>query len=583
MRRPPLGRLGAFLIAFILGLTVILGRLAFLQVRDQGQYTALGEEQRVRTLALPAPRGAILDRTGRDLALSVDAKAVFADMRYVTDPSLVAVRLAPLLEVRPTELQREMLGADGFVYLARQVDRDVAQQIGDLNLPGIFFLDESARSYPSGEFGAPQVLGYMNVDGEGIAGLESQYDDVLTGIPGERDVEVDTRGHAIPQGVHVTTPAQPGSDIVTTLDAELQYQAQVALRHAVKTEHAKGGMLIAMDPRTGEVLTMASYPAFDPNNTDQISSLIEEHPDRLANAPAQATFEPGSVNKVITMSAAIEEGAVGMRDVFHVGDSIQTPDPQYVVHDSHPHATERMYVGDIMTQSSNVGTIEVALKLGESRLGTYLSRFGYGRPTGVGFPYESSGIMPHVWNADEWSSVSIYNVPIGHGVAVTPLQMTSVYATVANGGVWVQPSLVKGTVDSAGTFHEAPAPEERRVISEATADTVSGMLANVVESDEGTGTLARIPGYWVAGKTGTAAKPRTDGKPGYTNRYVASFIGFLPAGDPKIVIAAILDEPDSEYGGLASAPLFERFGRFAIARLRIPAGPRPDRPPLVHK
>lgn len=582
MKRPPLGRLGAFLVAFVLGLTLILGRLAFLQVRDQGQYTALGQDQRVRTLPIPAPRGAILDRNGRDLALSVDTKDVYADPAYVTDPALAGVRLATLLGMRPAELTRTLSSDAPFVYVARHVDRATADQIAALQLPGIGFLDSSARSYPSGEYGAPQVLGYVDIDGKGIAGLESYYDDLLTGIPGERHVEVDTHGVAIPQGVNDTTPAKPGIDVVTTIDSQLQYQAQVALRNAVKTEHAKSGMLVAMDPHTGQVLAMASYPWFDPNNPLAVSRLAQDHPDRLANPVVQATYEPGSVNKVITMSAAIEEGVIGLRDVHHVPDSIQAPD-DYVIHDAESHPTERMYPGDIITRSSNVGTIQIALQLGKDKLATYLGKYGFGTPTGVGFPYESSGIVPHVWDANEWSGVSIYNIPIGHGVAVTPLQMATVYATVANDGVWVEPSLMKGTSDATGTFTPATPPVQRRVISKSTADTVTGMLANVVASDEGTGNLAQIPGYWVAGKTGTAQKPRTDGKPGYTNRYVASFIGFLPAGDPKIVVAAILDEPASEFGGLASAPLFQRFGRFAIARMRIPTAPKPDLPPLVKK
>jgi len=283
-------------------------------------------------------------------------------------------------------------------------------------------------------------------------------------------------------------------------------------------------------------------------------------------------YEPGSVNKVITAAAVIEEDKVSLDQVFRVQDQLTVYD--YTIHDAEPHAVERMKLGDIITHSSNVGTILVARQLGSDLMAEYLAKFGYGQETGIGLPGESAGLLPSLYL---WSGVSMANLPIGQGVSVTPLQMVNVYATIANGGVWTQPSLVRGTMGPDGVFNPAPPPETRRVVSEETAKTVTSMLAHVVTS--GTGTAAQIPEYWVAGKTGTGMVPNPDGS-GYINKYVASFIGFLPASDPRIVIGVVIDEPSTQiYGGLVAAPVFKQLGMEAIARLKIPAGKRPDFPP----
>ncbi len=576
MREPSLGRLGALLIVFAIGLVAVTVRLGYLQVVDRGRYESKAMQQRVRTVPLPAVRGAILDRNERDLALSLDAKAIYADQRFIPDPMAAAVRMSGPLGIKPMELAQTLKGEASFVYVARQVDREVAEQIAAMNIPGIGFLEESKRHYPAGDMGAPQVIGFVGIDGQGLAGLELQYEGILAGTPGERQEEIDPAGHQIPQGIQVVTPPMPGQDIISTIDAPLQYRAQLALAETVKRERADGGTLIAMDPETGDILAMASDPWFDPNELDRAKEV------ELSNPAVQALFEPGSVNKVITAAAAVEEHAVGLTEKFRVYDSISKDfgdGNPITVHDSHPHAPETMTLGDIITESSNVGTIMIGGELGEDEMATYLSKFGFGRDTGIDFPYESGGILPEPY---QWSGATMLNIPIGQGVSVTPLQMASVYATVANDGVWVQPRLVRATRDADGTVHPMPGSPTRRVISKETADIVTGMLANVVSSSRGTGTEAAIEGYWVAGKTGTAQKPREDGG-GYSHRYMASFIGFLPADDPQIVIAVILDEPAQQYGGLAAAPLFQQFGKEAIARLRIPAGGRPDLPPTAQR
>jgi cell division protein FtsI (penicillin-binding protein 3) len=320
-----------------------------------------------------------------------------------------------------------------------------------------------------------------------------------------------------------------------------------------------------MDPTTGDIYAMASYPWFDPNH------FAQTNPDRWRNRAVTDAFEPGSVNKIITAAAAIESGAVSTTERFRVPQSMQVD--QYTIHDSHPHPVETMTLGDIIAESSNIGIAKVAGVIGKPTLASFLNRFGYGRPTGLGFPGESGGIIPAL---ADWSAASLATIAYGQGISVTPLQMASVYATIANGGVWVQPRLVSGTVNDAGTFTPTPRSPTRRVISRRTASILTQMLAYVVA--DGTGVNAEIPGYQVAGKTGTALVPSPNGGY-YTNRYIASFVGFVPAGAPRVVVAAIVDEPTTVYGGIASAPLFQRIARYTIQRLGIPTAPTVPLPP----
>jgi cell division protein FtsI (penicillin-binding protein 3) len=570
VNRPPLGRLGALFVVLVLGFTGIVVRLTFLQIRDRDAYDALAKQQRLRTIDLPAGRGAILDRDGRQLAMSLDAADVYADPSLVTHPNEVARQLAPLLGVPAGDLLTDLHDRSStFVYLARQVDNDVVERIRKLELAGIGFLDVTKRYYPNGPM-APQVLGSVGVDGSGLSGLELEYQDELAGKAGERVLEVDPHNHLIPQGENFDQPPVPGEDVVTTIDREIQYRVQLALADAVRRNQAKGGTVIVMDPHTGDILAMATYPSFDPAHFSDYTSA------RLQNPAIVSVYEPGSVNKVITASAAIQDGVIPLDQQLEVPDYIGidvAECPECIFHDAHSHPVEPMTIADIIAQSSNVGTIKLAQRVGQVRMAQYLAMFGLGQPTGVGFPGEQDGILPSL---PDWTVASMGTIPVGQGVAVTPLQMAAVYAAVANDGVWIQPRLVRGFVDGDGTFHAAPPAETRRVVSEQTAKTVTRILSFAV--DAGTGTRAQIPGFWVAGKTGTAQIPKIHGT-GYSNKYVASFIGFTPAQDPQLVIAAIIDRPVTEYGALAAAPLFKEIGQWAIARLRIAPAARPTLPP----
>jgi cell division protein FtsI (penicillin-binding protein 3) len=565
VRRPPAGRLVALLAAMTLALGGVATRLVVLQVGDHRALAAQGLEQRVHLIDLPAERGAIVDRTGVPLAITLDARDVYVDPRYVTDPIGEAKQIARILDMRPREVERRLRTPDAtFVYLGRQIDEAGADRLEALGLPGVGFLDVPKRHYPAGPL-APQVLGFVGIDATGLAGLEFEYEELLAGTSGTRTVELSADGLPIASGIEIVEPASPGRTLVTTLDREIQYLAQEALHRAVKQNGAKGGTLVVMDARTGDVYAMASYPWFDPNDFELARR------EAIRNRAVTDMFEPGSVNKVVTAAAALESGAVGLREVFEVPWWMKVGG--YTVNDSHPHPVQDMTLGDIVAHSSNIGSAMVAERVGSAELASVLARFGYGSPTGVGFPGEAGGVVPELV---DWTDITRATVSYGQGISMTPLQMAAVYATVANDGMWVQPRLVRGTSGPEGRLEHAPRGESRRVLSEGTASMLTRMLASVVST--GTGGAAEIPGYQVAGKTGTARK-LVDGR--YVRRYMASFVGFLPASDPRVVIVVSIDEPRTVYGGVAAAPVFSEIARHVIQRLAIPAAPPVRLPPFA--
>jgi cell division protein FtsI (penicillin-binding protein 3) len=563
-RRPSKNRPGALLFIMLAGLAVITARLILLQVHDQPELSAMGLEQRIRTSELPAPRGEILDRAGTPLALNVEARDVYANPGLVTDPGSEAVTIARILGLDRAAVLEQLTQDSPFVYLQRGVEEARAVRLEEQALAGIGFLDVPKRSYPDQDL-AGQLLGFVDIDGKGIAGFEQQYDDVLTGTPGERTTEVSAEGLPIATGLATLREPVPGRDIVTTIDRQMQYRVQALLRRAVEENGAKGGTVVVMSPQ-GEVYAMATYPWFDPNDPTTCAT----DPDRCRNRAVTDTFEPGSVNKIITAAAAIETGAVDLHEVFQVPSSMQVG--PFTINDSHEHAVEAMTLGDIISESSNIGAALVANRVGSEALDQYLRSFGFGQRTEIGFPGEAAGVLP-----DAWDEVIRATASYGQGVSVTPLQIADVYATVANGGMWVRPKIVEGYAASDGSVEPAEAGPTRRVIDQDTAALLTRMLAYVVE--DGTGTEAQIPGYQVAGKTGTARKLDEHGV--YVERYMASFAGFLPAGDPRVVISVSLDEPQTVYGGAAAAPLFQGIATYAIGRLGIPPAPPVELPPHV--
>ena len=532
----------------------VAARLVSLQVVSPEDYVARGEAQRLRTVTLPAERGAIFDRNGMELALSVRQQTVWADPRLVSAPRAEAALLAPLLDVDVATLEARLAGDGAFAYLARKVSDDVAARVEALGLDGVALLDESKRFAPAGSLAA-SLVGAVDLDNVGTSGLERQYEDVLVGEPGSLSIERGPDGRTIAGGRQQLEPPDRGDDLVLTIDRSLQFEVERSLGAQIAATGALGGTAVVMDPRSGQILAMANLRA-DPDGGPPAPSK-----DNMA---VTSVFEPGSVNKVITLAAALEEGLFTIDDVLTVPDSLQVSVHRYS--DSSPHPPSRWSLSDILTQSSNVGTIKVAQALGPERIDEYLTRFGLGEPTGLGFPDESNGIM---LGLDEWSGTSIGSIPIGSGVAVNALQMLDAFNVIANGGELVQPSLVRATIGPDGEERPVDAPPSRRVVSEETAAAMRAMLANVVTS--GTGTEAAIEGYTVAGKTGTAKKPDLE-QGGYEQgAYMASFAGFVPAEDPQLSTIVVLDEPRPVfYGGLTAAPVFADISRYALRQLRIP-------------
>jgi cell division protein FtsI (penicillin-binding protein 3) len=557
----PATRLAALLAVVAVAFAAVGVRLVSVQVLSPHRYAAFGRSERVRAVALPAERGVILDRDGNELALSMPQSTVWANPHLVIDPRGEAQTLASVLGLGATELQDKLSKDAGFVYLARKVNDDVAAKVKSLALPGVSLLPEPQRFLPEGDLASP-ILGKVGLDGNGLAGLELQYERILAGHPGRLVVERDPRGADIPGGLRRLEPPARGSDIVLTIDRTLQYEAEHALSDEIVKAKAKGGMALVMDTSTGEVLALANLTG-----------------DGNAPAPAPSNlavtnvYEPGSVNKLITLSTALEEGVVRPEDKFTVGNSIKIADATFSEHESHP--VQQWSVTDIMANSSNVGTIMIGQKVGKDRLDHYLRAFGLGRSTGLGFPGETPGLLLDVAH---WYPTSIGTVPIGQGLAVTAMQMVAAYNAVANGGVYVAPKLVKATVDERGVQHSTPPSAHRRVISPRTAAQVTAMLEEVVRL--GTGTAAAIDGYAVAGKTGTARKPLENARGYKVGAYMASFGGFVPAEHPALTAMVILDEPTPIYGGLVSAPVFKDVVGYALRQFHIPPPP-PSQPAAV--
>jgi cell division protein FtsI (penicillin-binding protein 3) len=558
-------RLVALLVVLGVLFAVVVGRLVMIQGVSPDKYVAVGESQRLRDVVLPAGRGAMFDRNGRDLALTIPQKTVWANPHLVTDPLAAAKALSPVLHVDEAVLGDRLSRDAGFVYLARKVDDKVVDQVEKLHLSGVFFLDEPKRFNPAGDLAAP-LLGVVGTDNEGLSGLELQFEKKLKGTPGELRVERDPYGNEIASGDRSFTPAQPGDDLVLTIDRSLQYETEKALSEEIVKSNSKGGTAVVMDPKTGEVLAMANL------TYDGADSGKAPYPS-INNTAVTNVYEPGSVNKVITIAAALEEGLVEPDTTLSVPDHLRVADHVFSDHDPHP--LKQWTVTDIMATSSNIGTIMIGKQLGKTRLDAYLRKFGLGSKTGLGFPGEPRGLL---LDPKKWSGTSIGTVPIGQGLAVTALQMLDAYNTVANGGVLVTPKLVKATVDGDGTQAPTPASPARRVVSQKTADQVKHMLTEVVKV--GTGTEAAIDGYTVAGKTGTARKPY---KGGYKQgAYLATFAGFVPAENPRLSAIVVLDEPAQMYGGLVSAPVFAKVAQYGLRLFRIPP-PRPQSTPADTK
>jgi cell division protein FtsI (penicillin-binding protein 3) len=553
----------AILAVALIGFGVLLGRIALLQTAEASSYREVGERQRVRITTLPAARGAIFDRNGYELAMSIPQTTIWADPRLIIDPTGTANTLAPVLNLDAAEaaaLAHRLASRSEFTYVARQVDDAVGAQVRSLRLPGISTYAESRRFQPSRDL-ARSLIGSTDPDGKGTAGLELEYDDLLTGDPGELVREKGQDGRTIAAGHHELIPATPGDDLVLTLDRNLQYLTEQLLVRQVQNVQARGGMVVVLDTRTGDVLTMAN--ARRNSETGRVETTS-------ANLAAVDTYEPGSVAKIVTAAGALEEGVATPQSTWMVPARKQFSD--HVFTDAEPHPTEPMTLARIIAKSSNIGTMTVAKELGPTRMERYLRAFGFGDKSALGFPGEARGILKP---ATKWQGTEKYTVAYGQGVAVTAVQLAAAMNTIANNGMYVAPRLVKATIGRDGEEAPAEPSAKHEVLKPAVAQEMNQILREVV--CRGTGKKARIDGYTVAGKTGTAYKARSRGG-GYADaggrkKYYASFAGFVPAEDPRLTILVSIDEPPSSgehYGALVAAPLFVDVAREALRRLQVP-------------
>nr|WP_205860953.1 penicillin-binding protein 2 [Planosporangium flavigriseum] len=561
-------RLASVLILAIF--VVISGRLVELQLIDAKAYAARGLVNRIERVPLPAPRGTIYDRDRNILAHSVEARLVYADPGMVEDPQAAARQLAPLLGKPVSELLPKLVKharEDGtpvrFEYLARGVDVAVGEKVDALKLAGVVVNSDERRDVPGHDLAA-NLIGFTGYDLRGAAGLEFQYDRDLRGVPGERAFEVgggEVKAE-IPGGYRVETPARPGSSLQLTINSDLQFRVYSVLSQQMKKINADFGSAVVLDVKTGEVLAQASYPGYD------AAEPMKAQPKQRLDANTDLVVDPGSVSKVIALGGALQEGVVKTDTAIPVGPAIRKGDTTY--RDTHPFPEgTRLTLPGILAYSSNVGTIRIADQLGPQKLYEYQRKFGLGKATGEGLPGEASGLIQPPEN---WSGSSYGSIPIGMGISTTPLQMAAVYAAIANGGVWVQPHLVKAKVSAEGQVTPAPAPRTQRVLSTQTADALRQMLEAVVTVEDATGRKAAVPGYRVAGKTGTGQFVGPNGK--YVSGEVGSFIGMAPADAPRYVIAVFAHTPKGE-GGTVAAPAFSDMMAFALGQSRVPPSATP--------
>jgi cell division protein FtsI (penicillin-binding protein 3) len=540
--------LGGFLALWMLAL---VARLYHLQIIQYVDLLARAERQQQRTIEIAPKRGTIYDRQMQPLAMSLATDSVFAVPSEIPNPEMVADLLAPVVGLEKGDLLGRFKTFKSFCWVKRKVSTDEASRVRDLNLRGIYFQKEMKRFYPKGELAA-QVLGYVGLDDHGLGGLEYRMNDTIQGTPGRILIAADARR----QSFHSTERAgQPGKNVVLTLDENIQYIAEKALADAAAKWRMASGSVVVQNPRTGEVLAMASYPTFDPNGYGKST------PEARINRAVSGVFEPGSTFKLVTVSAALEEHLTTPEEVINCqGGSMVLAG--HVIHDDHPFGD--LTVRQVVTRSSDVGAIKLGLRLGEDRFYRYIRAFGFGSTANIELPGEERGLLQP---PSRWSGISIGEISMGQEVGVTALQLASAYSAIANGGVLFQPRVVRDVF--LGGSHEPVAPAAgRRVVSRETAERMKEILSGVVE--EGTGTTAQLTGYSVAGKTGTAQKIDSTGTYSKTH-YVPSFVGFAPVQNPAITILVVIDSPvGAYYGREVAAPVFRSIAEQTLGYLNVP-------------
>jgi cell division protein FtsI/penicillin-binding protein 2 len=544
-------RIGFLFSVFLVLLVLAGGRAGWLGLVEAKTLKRAAATQQVSDIVVPARRGSITDRNGVELAVSQPATTIAATPYLVKDPGRTARRLARVLRIPEDDLLRRLVRRDtGFVYLARHVSPQRARRVQRLGLAGLEFIPEFRRDYPR-TWMAAQLLGSVGAEGHGLSGLEYLLDRNLAGHDGERRLVKDALGDPIELRDEVRT--RPGHRVRLTLDANIQDQAETVLAEVGQEWQPKGATAVVMDPRSGALLALANWPQVNANK------LYEAPTYAMTNRATGANYEPGSTFKAITVAGALEDGKVTPDTEFSLPPTIRVADRE--IGESHDRGWVNLTTRGILEQSSNVGAIKIGQLLGAPRFDHWVRRFGFGKRTGVDLPGEEGGILLPL---DKYSGSSMGNLPIGQGLAVTPIQMAAAYSAIANGGILRPPHIV----ESVGG-RRTPEPKGHRVISEVTAASVRRMLEGVL-GPGGTASGAHIDGYVLAGKTGTAEKPDENG--GYSDtKFVASFVGFAPARDPKLLVTVMVDEPSGDiYGGTIAAPAFKEITSFALNYLKIP-------------
>ncbi|TMA97832.1 MAG: PASTA domain-containing protein [Deltaproteobacteria bacterium] len=550
-------RLGVAKILFLAMFLAIAGRAFQLQVLQGERLMRLGERQHLKEWIVLPKRGALFDRAGEPLALSMESQSVYARPHRVQDPEQLSQGLARILNLRAADVKQKLTSDKPFVWIKRQVASPEAEKIQALNPTGIGMFYEPNRYYPQNQL-AGQLIGFVGRDSEGLEGLELKYNDYIRGEAGSSVTERDALGRRVlVQGVEgLRIP--PGSDVHLTLNTSIQHIAEKELEATVLKYRAKSGVAIVMEPFTGEVLALANYPAFDPNNYSKQSA------DQRRNRAVTDSFEPGSTFKTILAAAALEEGVVGKEDLFYC-EMGKYPYAGKVIHDTHPHGW--LSFAKILQVSSNIGFTKVAQKLKKDRYYRYIEKFGFGQVTGIDVPGEVPGLLRR---AESWSAIDLATHAFGQGISATPLQMVTAYAAIANGGFLMRPYVTRRVVSPQGEIVLEIQPHVvRRVISEKTARSLASILKDVT-NEGGTGVMANVDGFEVAGKTGTAQKADPVHGGYAAKKRVASFVGFVPANDPRLVALVLIDEPEvNVYGGVVAAPAFRNIAQAALRHLAV--------------
>ena len=552
------GRMIFIMALVVAGFGVLMFRLVSLQVLKAEELSEKAERQHEKETAIEAERGTIFDRQGQIMAINVEVPSVYAIPALVGDSSAAASKLGKVFQINRKTVRRRLESKKSFVWIKRKISPEQVQRVRELGLEGVGFLNESQRFYPK-RYLLGQILGFAGMDNQGLEGIELKYDSYLRGEKGWVIVERDAIGRSIfPKGLEYISPSR-GKDLVLTIDGVIQHIAERELGAVMQETSAESGSVIVMEPKTGAILAMAVQPSFNPNNIKRYD------PEQWRNRTITDTFEPGSTFKMIVAAAALQEGATTPDELIYCEKGAMKIGRQ-VIHDHEKY--EYLTVAQVIQKSSNIGTAKIAMRLGEEKFYQYIRAFGFGEKTGIDLVGESPGL---VREPGRWSGRSLATIAFGQEVAVTPIQLITAYAAIANGGWLVRPHIVSGVREPNGVeLKRFPSEVRSRVLNPETVQQMVKILEGAVAKG-GTGEKAALHGFSVAGKTGTAQKvdPRT--KRYSATDFISSFVGFVPSDDPRIAILVVVDSPDGEgWGGYVAAPVFKRIAEQTLEYLGVP-------------